>query len=181
MDPDGREVITHNDKTGLDRVLAEIKDCFGYTVKCGLGVDAKISLGVGEVNISLNGGGTDYTFDKYGEEMTDVVGASAKISIADNVKFGLGIEKTAPSTDSHELHDAIDNAWSGETNIDKVIEFGISDLDVSATDNDDVKIGIGAQLLLGGEVWVDVTEVLDLGASLYNSAKDFVIDLFKFE
>ena len=155
-DPDGREVISHNDKNGFSKFISELGDCF--EISASLGFVAGISLNMGPIvsaDVEIDLGSRNETINKYGTKNTDSLGCVIDLSIFDFVGAGLYGKKEAPTDNNKGVYanlsergDLKTDAWIGIKNL--------------TSNNEDLKLSVGIKALIGLEISVDIMEVLDL-------------------
>ena len=151
----------HTDKTGVSRVIAELKDCVGYSIEVGTGLEVSVSLGtVLNGSLSLDAGTLETVVDKNGQNSYDTVGASLTVSLLDFGEIGVGVEKKAIASDSDKYFDHVKNAWDAETEIVPVAKINVKGNSISGHEQDFV-IGIGGQIGIGVSVWGNITEAYD--------------------
>ena len=152
----------HTDKTGVSRVIAELKDCVGYSIEVGAGLEVSVSLGtVLNGSLSLDAGTLETVVDKNGQNSYDTVGASLTVSLLDFGEIGVGVEKKATASDSDKFFDHVKNAWDAETEIVPVAKITVKGNSISGHEQDFV-IGIGGQIGIGVSVWGNITEAYDV-------------------
>ena len=181
IDPDGR-ITKHKDKKGAKRVLYELGDCLGGTLKTGIFVEASAKVyGVCGVNAEVNLGSSEVSQSLSNvKESKDSCGVSLSLDVAEVASAGISIERSTTDTKNDKsLSDAIFNAWkNGETEVSPIFSIcipnttSVEDLlnvkksvDGSA---DDVKAGVSVGFGMGVGVWVNISELKDFISIIFN-------------
>ena len=163
IDPDGEKPKQHTELT-KGRAKAEMLDIFGASIKTGLGVKFTGNLiALIKINIGIDLGSLESVQDKNGLNSFDTAGFFLTLDVLGFGEIGAEFSKTAPASNTNSFFDNVKNAWqNGKTKVGGVASFFIKGANITADDDNDLKIDIGGQLGVGFKVWINLTEVKDL-------------------
>ena len=173
--------VQHTDKSGIERLMAELKDCIELSVSCGLGAQQTITIaGALKIDIGVNLGSREIKEDKYGRIIEDVVSLNAVIKFYKLGNIGLSIEKRSNSYGvGDDFIDCLKNAWfgAGDLNLSPLADINVKG--ASLTGNGaDVIIGISGQYGVGAGVWFNLREVWDCAVFGFGELADKLKNLF---
>ncbi len=173
-----KEAGKHDNLTGLERLKAEVKDCFGFSFSVGLAVKGTASFGAVKGNVGIDLGSQTTSQDKNGRRTEDTAGLSVGLDVLGLGNVGLNASKKAESTESDEFVDVLKNAWNAELEVDLDAEIDLKGASVTGKDSD-LTVGVGGQIGVGFEAWVNITEGIDLLKFIGESIVENIQELLK--
>jgi RHS repeat-associated protein len=155
-------ILQHTNLSGLERTKAEISDIFGVSFTMGINAGASIKVGgILAIDVGVDLGSNTVTQDKNGLNSIDTIGIDASLNILNFGDIGLQGSKVAPASSSDSFLDHVINAWTnGTSTIAANGNINIKGANLAANGNNLI-LGVGAQLGVGMEVWVNISESID--------------------
>lgn len=139
-------VLQHKDLQGLDRLKAELIDCFIFAFKTGAGGEFEFNFLGTKIRVSADAGSLETTQDKFGKRSENTAGFAVEVDILDFGSIGAFYEKNNTASKSDFFLDNIKNAWAGTTSKGLIGNLNIKGSGLSGSETDDLIIGFSGQL-----------------------------------
>jgi len=109
-------VLQHKDLQGLDRLKAELIDCFIFAFKTGAGGEFEFNFLGTKIRVSADAGSLETTQDKFGKRSENTAGFAVEVDILDFGSIGAFYEKNNTASKSDSFLDNIKKrlGWNNE-------------------------------------------------------------------